>query len=348
MKQPASREVLDPLIDWADVVVENFSPGTMEKLGLDYPRLAARNPGLVMVSGSVFGQTGPLAQSWGVDGTGAALERPHAADRLAGSRSGDSERGALWRRHRAVRHGRRVSSPRSSIGARRPDAAATSTPRCTSCACSRCAAAFVPRRRRRRAPRQRRSAACSTRACTRPRATDRWIAITFRLGRSSGTTFAHSRWRASARCNGPRRCAAPVVRIANRRRGGRRPAGARHRRRRGAGHARTCSSAIRRSQARRSLVPLEHPLLGAFGHMRTPIDFSRSRPQPFRAPAHRRTQPADRRGALRACRPRASMSCETAGSLRVIAPHASRATQPQGPRLHGRRDRVPDGSSSRI
>jgi crotonobetainyl-CoA:carnitine CoA-transferase CaiB-like acyl-CoA transferase len=35
--------------------------------------LAARNPGIVMVSGSVFGQTGPMAQEWGVDGTGGAL-----------------------------------------------------------------------------------------------------------------------------------------------------------------------------------------------------------------------------------------------------------------------------------
>jgi crotonobetainyl-CoA:carnitine CoA-transferase CaiB-like acyl-CoA transferase len=73
LKQPGSREILDPLIDWADVVVENFSPGTMAKLGLDYDTLAARNPGLIMVSGSVFGQTGPLAQEWGVDGTGGAL-----------------------------------------------------------------------------------------------------------------------------------------------------------------------------------------------------------------------------------------------------------------------------------
>lgn len=73
MKHPASREVLDPLIDWADVVVENFSPGTMAKLGLDYASLAKRNPSLVMVSGSVYGQTGPLAQEWGVDGTGGAL-----------------------------------------------------------------------------------------------------------------------------------------------------------------------------------------------------------------------------------------------------------------------------------
>lgn len=73
MKQPASREVLDPLIDWADVVVENFSPGTMARLGLDYEQLSRRNPALIMVSGSVFGQTGPLSQEWGVDGTGAAL-----------------------------------------------------------------------------------------------------------------------------------------------------------------------------------------------------------------------------------------------------------------------------------
>jgi len=73
MKRPESREILEPLLDWADVVVENFSPGTMAKLGLDYDTLVARHPGLVMVSGSVYGQTGPLAKEWGVDGTGAAL-----------------------------------------------------------------------------------------------------------------------------------------------------------------------------------------------------------------------------------------------------------------------------------
>lgn len=73
MKDPRSRELLDPLIEWADVVVENFSPGTMKKLGLDYDALAARSPGIVMVSGSVYGQTGPMAQQWGVDGTGGAL-----------------------------------------------------------------------------------------------------------------------------------------------------------------------------------------------------------------------------------------------------------------------------------
>jgi crotonobetainyl-CoA:carnitine CoA-transferase CaiB-like acyl-CoA transferase len=73
LKHAESRRIIDPLVEWADVVVENFSPGTMAKLGLDYDSLAQRNPGIVMVSGSVFGQTGPLAQEWGVDGTGGAL-----------------------------------------------------------------------------------------------------------------------------------------------------------------------------------------------------------------------------------------------------------------------------------
>jgi len=73
LKRPESQEVLQPLLAWADVVVENFSPGTMEKLGLGYDTLAAKFPGLVMASGSVYGQTGPLAKEWGIDGTGAAL-----------------------------------------------------------------------------------------------------------------------------------------------------------------------------------------------------------------------------------------------------------------------------------
>jgi crotonobetainyl-CoA:carnitine CoA-transferase CaiB-like acyl-CoA transferase len=73
MKRPESRAVIEPLIEWADVIVENFSPGTMAKLGLDYDSIVRRNPAVVMVSGSVYGQTGPLSQEWGVDGTGAAL-----------------------------------------------------------------------------------------------------------------------------------------------------------------------------------------------------------------------------------------------------------------------------------
>lgn len=73
LKAGGSREVIEPLVRWADLVVENFSPGTMDKLGLGYPALARLNPGIILVSGSVYGQTGPLAREWGVDGTGAAL-----------------------------------------------------------------------------------------------------------------------------------------------------------------------------------------------------------------------------------------------------------------------------------
>jgi crotonobetainyl-CoA:carnitine CoA-transferase CaiB-like acyl-CoA transferase len=73
LKRAESREVLAPLLGWADAVVENFSPGTMDKLGLGYAQLSARYPGLVMASGSVYGQTGPLSKEWGVDGTGGAL-----------------------------------------------------------------------------------------------------------------------------------------------------------------------------------------------------------------------------------------------------------------------------------
>jgi crotonobetainyl-CoA:carnitine CoA-transferase CaiB-like acyl-CoA transferase len=73
LKKPESREVINPLLEWADAVMENFSPGTMDKLGLGYSQLAAKHPSIVMASGSVYGQTGPLAGEWGVDGTGGAL-----------------------------------------------------------------------------------------------------------------------------------------------------------------------------------------------------------------------------------------------------------------------------------
>jgi crotonobetainyl-CoA:carnitine CoA-transferase CaiB-like acyl-CoA transferase len=55
------RAVARRLIDWADVVIESFSAGTMAKLGLDYETVSATNPGLVMLSTSLLGQTGPLA-----------------------------------------------------------------------------------------------------------------------------------------------------------------------------------------------------------------------------------------------------------------------------------------------
>ena len=72
LKHARAREVIEPLIDWADVVVENFSPGTLDKLGLSYNMLRQRRPDLIMISASAYGQSGPLKHSWGVDGTSAA------------------------------------------------------------------------------------------------------------------------------------------------------------------------------------------------------------------------------------------------------------------------------------
>jgi CoA:oxalate CoA-transferase len=60
LKADTDRSLLLAMTDRADVVVENFRPGVMTRLGLDYPTLAARNPGLVYASISGFGQSGPL------------------------------------------------------------------------------------------------------------------------------------------------------------------------------------------------------------------------------------------------------------------------------------------------
>src|SRR6188472_4416900 len=49
-KQPAGRQVLDRLVAKADVVVENFRPGTLAKIGFDYASLAAAHPRLVFCS----------------------------------------------------------------------------------------------------------------------------------------------------------------------------------------------------------------------------------------------------------------------------------------------------------
>ena len=59
LKSEAAREILWQLIDGADVLVENFSPGTMDRLGFGYDAVHARNPSLVYGSISGFGQTGP-------------------------------------------------------------------------------------------------------------------------------------------------------------------------------------------------------------------------------------------------------------------------------------------------
>jgi crotonobetainyl-CoA:carnitine CoA-transferase CaiB-like acyl-CoA transferase len=67
LKHPNARKVLDALLAKADVLVENFRPGTMERLSLGYEQIAARFPRLVYCSISGFGQTGPRREEAGYD-----------------------------------------------------------------------------------------------------------------------------------------------------------------------------------------------------------------------------------------------------------------------------------------
>ncbi len=73
LKHPRGVEIALQLAAQADIVVENFRPGVMEKLGLGWEVLSAQNPGLVMVRLSGFGQTGPLAKQPGFGAIGESM-----------------------------------------------------------------------------------------------------------------------------------------------------------------------------------------------------------------------------------------------------------------------------------
>ena len=67
LKKAKGQEVLKRLVKGADVLIENYRKGTMEKLGLGYETLKAINPGLVYCEISGFGRTGPLSTQGGFD-----------------------------------------------------------------------------------------------------------------------------------------------------------------------------------------------------------------------------------------------------------------------------------------
>jgi formyl-CoA transferase len=73
LRQAAGQDLARALIGKADIVVENFRPGTMEKWGLGYDALSAQNPRLIMVRVSGFGQTGPYAGRAGFGVIGEAM-----------------------------------------------------------------------------------------------------------------------------------------------------------------------------------------------------------------------------------------------------------------------------------
>jgi len=67
LKAPAGKEIVQRLLKTADVVIENYRKGTMERLGLGYDELSKNNPGLIYCEISGFGRTGPYADRGGFD-----------------------------------------------------------------------------------------------------------------------------------------------------------------------------------------------------------------------------------------------------------------------------------------
>jgi benzylsuccinate CoA-transferase BbsF subunit len=74
IRKPEGRELVMRLAQWADVVLESFTPGVLDELQLGYRELSRRNPKLIMASTAILGQTGPDAKGTsGVGTMGAAM-----------------------------------------------------------------------------------------------------------------------------------------------------------------------------------------------------------------------------------------------------------------------------------
>ena len=73
LRNPEGQDIARALIAQADVLIENFRPGTLEGWGMDYETLAKTNPGLVMLRISGYGQTGPYRDLPGFGAIGEAM-----------------------------------------------------------------------------------------------------------------------------------------------------------------------------------------------------------------------------------------------------------------------------------
>jgi len=73
LRTPEGRDIARALIARADILIENFRPGTMEKWGMGYEALSAENPGLIMARISGYGQTGPYSHKAGYGLIGEAM-----------------------------------------------------------------------------------------------------------------------------------------------------------------------------------------------------------------------------------------------------------------------------------
>lgn len=73
LRSTKGKEILRRLIQWGDVVVENYRPGVMDSMGFPYPVMQKINPRIIMTSVSGFGQTGPYANRAAFDTVGEAM-----------------------------------------------------------------------------------------------------------------------------------------------------------------------------------------------------------------------------------------------------------------------------------
>ncbi len=87
LDHPRGRELARRLVRWADVVAESFTPGVMESWGMSYADLRELNSSIIMLSGSLFGQTGPCRQhpgfGWNVNALAGFTELTGWPDREA-------------------------------------------------------------------------------------------------------------------------------------------------------------------------------------------------------------------------------------------------------------------------
>ncbi len=272
LKRPESRELVEPLLGWADAVVENFSPGTMDKLGLGYATLSGRHPGLVMASGSVYGQTGPLAREWGVDGTGGALS---GRTYLTGWPDRDPVVPG------AVPYGDVVvpyviaAAVIAGLGHRLRGGRGCHVDAAMYEICVQQMAAAVEAAQRGPAPERTGNADPTVRLqdVYPARGEDRWVAITAFDDDDLGRLEALAGDRPIGEWTKEQDEAALVAMLQDE--------GI------AAGAVQDIEDLIERDETLRergALVELPHPKLGAFGHVRTPISFSRSAVEPYRAP----------------------------------------------------------------
>ncbi len=73
LRDPKSVQIMEELVQWADVLIESYSVGVIDRMGLGYEHLEQLNPGLIMVSTSLMGQTGPIREISGFGNIGAAV-----------------------------------------------------------------------------------------------------------------------------------------------------------------------------------------------------------------------------------------------------------------------------------